>query len=498
MSSAFSIDMATVFSLHPFVRDVLDRLEAAGHEAVLIGGVVRDGVLAQLDPSYPFVPREVDVATSALPDEIRRLFADRPIVAVGEEFGVLVVVTPDSSEVEIATFRTEGDYDGRWPAKVELVRDLAMDVRRRDLTINGLAARRDGAVIDLVSGIEDLRLGRIRAIGDPRARFREDYLRMLRAVRFACQVRGAIEPETARAIRETAPCITLVSGERVREELFRTLETSDAARGVALLDELRLLGSLFPEVEALKGVPQPEAYHPEGDVYVHTVAAVRVADGFVRDPLVKLAVLLHDIGKPHALARSGGENMAGHCAVGARMARGIGQRLRLSRQEISRLVFITKNHMRIADLPRMGRGKQVRFLSEGEVRGARSLAGRFPLFSDLLQVLVADCEASAHRSSGWAPILEETLRIVDHIDWVCSLQRARELIDGHTLQGLGLQPGPELGRILEALHDRILAGEITTREQAEAEARALLAEGSGGPSASVEGTGDQGRSHRSR
>ncbi len=210
-------------------------------------------------------------------------------------------------------------------------------------------------------------------------------------------------------------------------------------------------------------------------MYVHTLEAVRVADGFVSDPWVKLAVLLHDIGKPYALERSGGENMGGHCAVSARMTRQIAQRLRLSRQEAARLAFLVRNHMRIADFPKMGRGKQVRFVGEGEAVGPRALRKRFPLFFDLLQVLVADCESSAHRSSGWAPILRETLRVVEHIDRVCSLRRARELLDGHALQGLGMRPGPELGRILDAVHDRILAGEIATREEAEAEARALLA-----------------------
>jgi len=475
MTSGFCIDVATIFSLHPFAREVLSRLAAAGHEAVLIGGVVRDGVLAILDRERPFSPREVDIATSGLPDEIRRLFPDRPIVGVGEEFGVLVVVAPDGDEVEVATFRVEGEYDGRWPGKVELVRDLAADVRRRDLTVNGLAARADGTVIDLVSGIEDLRNRRIRAIGDPRERFREDYLRMLRAVRFACQIEGAIDARTAEAIRENAKEIASVSGERIREELLRILASRQAARGIALLEDLGLLEPILPEVAQLKGVPQPEEYHPEGDVYVHTLEAVRVADGFVSDPWVKLAVLLHDIGKPYALERSGGENMGGHCAVSARMTRQIAQRLRLSRQEAARLAFLVRNHMRIADFPKMGRGKQVRFVSEGEAVGPRALRKRFPLFFDLLQVLVADCESSAHRSSGWAPILRETLRVVEHIDRVCSLRRARELLDGHALQGLGMRPGPELGRILDAVHDRILAGEIATREEAEAEARALLA-----------------------
>ena len=475
MTSGFCIDVGTIFSLHPFAREVLSRLAAAGHEAVLIGGVVRDGVLAILDRERPFSPREVDIATSGLPDEIRRLFPDRPIVSVGEEFGVLVVVAPDGDEVEVATFRVEGEYDGRWPGKVELVRDLAADVRRRDLTVNGLAARADGTVIDLVSGIEDLRNRRIRAIGDPRERFREDYLRMLRAVRFACQIEGAIDARTAEAIRENAKEIASVSGERIREELLRILASRQAARGIALLEDLGLLEPILPEVAQLKGVPQPEEYHPEGDVYVHTLEAVRVADGFVSDPWVKLAVLLHDIGKPYALERSGGENMGGHCAVSARMTRQIAQRLRLSRQEAARLAFLVRNHMRIADFPKMGRGKQVRFVSEGEAVGPRALRKRFPLFFDLLQVLVADCESSAHRSSGWAPILRETLRVVEHIDRVCSLRRARELLDGHALQGLGMRPGPELGRILDAVHDRILAGEIATREEAEAEARALLA-----------------------
>jgi len=227
-------------------------------------------------------------------------------------------------------------------------------------------------------------------------------------------------------------------------------------------------------VVATKGVPQPEEYHPEGDVFVHTIAAVRVADWFIRDPLVKLAVLLHDIGKPYALERSGGVNMGGHEAVGARMTRKIGTRFRLSRHETARLVFLVKNHMRIADFPKMGRGKQVRFLSEGDNPAGRSLRERYPLFFDLLGVLVADCEACAHRSSGWVPILQETLRVVDHIDRVGSLNKARELIDGHALLAMGIEPGPRLGRILEGIHDRILAGEITTHDQALAAARTLL------------------------
>jgi len=474
MNTTYRIDTNALFSLHPYVRVILDRLNAAGYEAVLIGGVVRDGVRSLLDPSLSFSPQDVDIATSALPNEIRRLFRDCPVVGVGEEFGVLVIVAPDGHEYEVATFRVEEEYDGRWPGKVELVRDLEEDLRRRDLTINGLAATADGEVIDLVGGIEDLNSKRIRAIGDPRVRFAEDYLRMLRTVRFACQIHGTIDPETVRAIEENAERISSISWERVRDEILRILQTDQGAHGLLLLDAYGLLRFILPEAVATKGVPQPEEYHPEGDVFVHTIAAVRVADWFIRDPLVKLAVLLHDIGKPYALERSGGVNMGGHEAVGARMTRKIGTRFRLSRHETARLVFLVKNHMRIADFPKMGRGKQVRFLSEGDNPAGRSLRERYPLFFDLLGVLVADCEACAHRSSGWVPILQETLRVVDHIDRVGSLNKARELIDGHALLAMGIEPGPRLGRILEGIHDRILAGEITTHDQALAAARTLL------------------------
>jgi len=479
MTSIERIDVNAVFEEHPFARTILRRLREAGHEAVLIGGVVRDGLMHVWGRPVGFPPEDVDIATSALPDEIRSLFSDRPIVRVGEEFGVVVVVAPDGRRYEVATFRVEGEYDGRWPGKVELVRGLAGDVKRRDLTVNGLAATEEGEVIDLVGGLADLREGRIRAIGDPRVRFSEDYLRMLRAVRFSCQIPGRIDSDTEGAIRALADRIASISGERIRDELFRLLRTERSADGISTLDRLGLLEQILPELVAAKGVPQPEEYHPEGDVYVHTIAALRVADGFIRDPIVKLAVLLHDVGKPVALERSGGANMGGHCAIGARKARAIGERLRLSRQEIFRLVFLVKNHMRIADFPRMGRGKQVRFISEGEVPGATSLPERYPLFFQLLQVLVADCEASAHRASGWAPILRETIRVAEHVEAVGDLARAREMIDGNALIGLGLRPGPRLGRILTELHDRILAGEIRSRNEAIAAARDLITGGEG-------------------
>jgi len=471
------IDVETVFREHPFARVLLERLAESGHDAFLIGGVVRDGVQHALGRKVVFPPADVDIATSAVPSEIRALFPERSIVGIGEEFGVLVVVGPGGHAYEVASFRVEGEYDGRWPGRVDLVRDLETDVRRRDLTINGLAANWAGEIIDYVGGVDDLIARRVRAIGDAAARFNEDHLRMLRAVRFVCQIDGRLDEQTASAIREAVPRIRSVSQERIRDEILRMLQTTRAASGAALLDELGLLEEILPEVTATRGVPQPEDYHPEGDVFVHTMLAVRMADRFIEDPIVKLAVLLHDVAKPVALERSGGANMGGHCAIGARMVKKIGERFRLSREEIGRLTFLVKNHMRIAALPEMGRGKQVRFLSVGERAGEKRLAGRFPLFFDLLQVLVADCEASAHRSSGWRPVLQETLRVVEHIDRVCGMKKARALIDGNVLIALGLSPGPQLGRLLTELHDRILAGEITSKEEAVAAAQTAIEAG---------------------
>jgi len=478
MTKLKRISTDAVYEAHPFAREILARLHDAGFEAVLIGGVVRDGLQAQLQRDVVFPPNDIDIATAATPQEIRNAFHDRTIIGVGEEFGVLLIVAPDGRTYEVASFRVESEYDGRWPGKVDMVRDLESDLQRRDLTINGLAATSDGEVIDLVGGTKDLIARRVATIGDPSVRFSEDYLRMIRVVRFACYIDGDVDDATAQAVRDHAGEIQGISSERIGYELLRILSTHRSARGLELLDDLGLLSHILPELSSCHDVPQPEEYHPEGDVFVHTIEAMRIADGFIGDPIVKMAVALHDIGKPLALERNDGRNMGGHCAIGARMAKEIGRRLRLSKQQAQRLSFLVRHHMRIADFPKMGRGKQIRFLSEGEVQGVSTLSARYPLFFDLLQVLVADCEASAHRSTGWAPILLETIGVVDHIERVCGLQRAREIIDGHDLADLGLNPGPRLGRILNYIHDRILAGHISTHEDAISCARSLIDEDS--------------------
>ena len=474
--------MDAILAQHPFVGEILRRLAEAGHEAVLVGGVVRDGVIAQLE-GRPFAPHDVDIATSASPEAIKRVFRDRPVLTVGEAFGVVIVVAPDGRQYEVATFRTERGYtDGRRPDEVAWA-SLEEDLRRRDFTVNGLAARPDGRVIDLVGGIADIEAKLIRTIGDPGARFAEDYLRMLRAVRFACQLGFEIEDRTREAIRENARRITGISWERIRDELVRILETPRSAYGFELLDRLGLLERILPEISALKGVPQPEDYHPEGDVFTHTLLALGVADVLRFPCLVKFGVLFHDVGKPRALRRSGGEHMGGHEAIGVRIAAEALKRLRFSNREIERVLFLVREHMRVARLPRMGRGKQVLLVTVGEREDhpLEDLPRRFPPYADLLRLLICDAEASGHRASAWLPVLAETVRVLLHLRRVHGLRFARALINGHDLLAMGVPRGPVLGEILDRVHERILAGEISSREEALRYAAALWEERRGKP-----------------
>jgi len=475
-SNNLRIDTEKIFARHPFARVILEKLAQAGHEAVLVGGTVRDAVLAQLEKQDGLEVEEIDIATSALPDEIQALFAGHRRVEVGAAFGVLKVISPEGKSYEIATFRTEGEYDGRWPGRVELVRDLKHDVQRRDFTINGLAAYADGRVIDLVGGVRDLQRKIIRTIGDPHERFREDYLRLLRAIRFACTLDARLDSETSKAIRAHHEGLLLISAERIREELLALLRARRSAQGIQLLDDHGLLELILPELVACKGVPQPEKYHPEGDVYTHTLIALRVADRFIRDALVKFALLLHDIGKRKALEIHRGENAAGHDAIGAEMAGEICRRLRFSNEELKLVEFLVREHQRIGHFPEMGRGKQVKFIRQGEdpSQPIENFSGRFPYFAKLIQLMIADCQASALKSRGWYPVIQSTDQLLSHLRELEELAQARELINGHDLLDLGVPKGPELGQLLEELHERIYAGEIRSRPQALAEARRLI------------------------
>ncbi|HEC62954.1 MAG TPA: CCA tRNA nucleotidyltransferase, partial [Candidatus Acetothermia bacterium] len=388
------IPIEKLLAAHPFLKEILGRLLAAGHQAVIVGGAVRD-LLLGLRQGEMVIPQEVDVATSATPLEMKEIFRDRPVLEVGEAFGVVVIVAPDGRQYEVATFRAERGYsDGRRPDQVAWT-TLEEDLKRRDFTVNGLAARPDGEVIDLVGGVADLEREVIRTIGDPNARFAEDYLRMLRAVRFACQLGFEIEGETRAAIRAHAGKIGKISWERIREELIKILASPRAAAGLRLLDELELLPEILPEISALKGVPQPQEYHPEGDVFTHTLLALEVADALCFSYLVKLGLLFHDVGKPPALARAQGQHAGGHERLGEETTRKALGRLRFSNRENDWVCTLVREHMRVGRLAEMGLGKQVRLLASGEEEAAplAEFPSRFPLFSDLLRLFICDAEA---------------------------------------------------------------------------------------------------------
>ena len=472
------INLDNVLAPHPYAKDLLEGLSRAGYRSVIVGGTVRDALLGRYEVSYDFDPEstDIDIATSASTDEIKETFPEFDFLEVGESFGVLVLVAPDGNQYEVAQFRTESDYDGRRPGKVKPADSLEEDVSRRDFTVNGLAVGLDGEVIDLVGGIADLKKKIVRAIGDPLRRFKEDYLRPLRAVRIACYLAGQIETETVKAIEEVAGEITSISRERIRDELFRIFETTRSGWGLRLSHDTGLLDQILPEMVANEGIPQPKEYHPEGDVLEHSFQALEVADDLKLPPLTKLAVFLHDVGKAGAYYYNDKKHMGGHASLGRRKTEKIALRLRLSNDEANKLTWLVENHMRGSVLPKMRKAKQVKLVRnhQKEKFSIDDISRRFDYFTSLVATIIADSEASSHGVEGWLPVLKELSTLLPHLQHLENLGTARQLINGDDLINLGLQEGPELGEVLEKLHEMIYAGEIETRSAALEEAAKMV------------------------
>jgi poly(A) polymerase len=437
-------------------RELADRichtLREAGHQAFLVGGCVRDLVLGR-------EPADYDVATDATPDRVQSLFAHS--LSVGAQFGV-IIVTEDSFaprdpgraplQVEVATFRSDIAYsDGRHPDGVVFAKSAEEDVRRRDFTINALLLDpENGKLLDFIGGQDDLRAGVIRAIGDPEKRFREDKLRMLRAVRFAARFGFAIEPATHAAIVKLAPEIHQVSAERVRDELTKLLTEGAARRGFELLDETRLLDEVLPEIARMKGVQQPPQFHPEGDVWIHTLLML---DGLQPGGPKTLAwgVLLHDVGKPPTFTPPAGPNgrirFDEHVEVGTRMAEEICRRLRFSNEDTEQVAALVANHMRFKDLPKMKASTLKRFV-------------RINHFDEHLELHRLDCSSSHRNLENYEyarAFLEQTPPEVIH---------PPRLLTGDDLKDLGFRPGPQFKAMLEAVEEAQLEGRIGSHEEA--------------------------------
>jgi poly(A) polymerase len=333
-------------------RDIIVTLREKGYQAWLVGGCVRDLLLG-------IQPKDFDVATSAPPARLIEVFPEAG--RVGAHFGV-VLVREGAECVEVATFRSDHEYrDGRRPEAVRFETDPRQDVLRRDFTINGLMMDPlSGEVLDYCGGKEDIARRVVRAIGEPEARFAEDHLRLLRAIRFAARLGFEIESSTWKAIKKMHASIARVSAERVRDELVRILTEGGARRGFELLDASGLLNDILPEVAAMKGVEQPPEYHPEGDVWVHTLLLLEQLE----HPTVELAMgaLLHDVGKPPTFRVAERIRFDGHVEAGVKLARDILKRLRFSNHECEQVVALVANHMRFADAQKMRESTLKRFL----------------------------------------------------------------------------------------------------------------------------------------
>jgi poly(A) polymerase len=462
------LDFKTTFESSEFkaALHIVERLRSRGHQAYFAGGCVRDLLMGH-------APKDYDVTTSARPEQVLMGF-DRTF-SVGAHFGVVIVCTVNEDEgrdvqTEVATFRTDGDYaDGRRPIEVTFSNTPQEDVVRRDFTVNGMlldpvgltAANIEEHVLDFVNGRADLHAGVIRAIGDADRRFAEDKLRMLRAVRFAARFGFAIDPETMRAMQRHAASIEQVSNERVRDELTKMLTEGHAKRAFELLDESGLLVHVLPEVAAMKGVEQPPEWHPEGDVWVHTLLLLEKLEAGVA-PTLAWSALLHDVGKPPTFRAPDPADpkprirFNGHAEVGATMTRAILNRMRFSNDDIDQIVSLVANHMRFGDVAKMKQSTLKRFF-------------RLRDFPEHLALHKLDV-TSSHNLLGMYHHAKQQYEAAPVEDY-----KPAPLLTGRDLIDAGLRPGPRFKELLSELEDAQLEGTIKTRDEAINLLRELMA-----------------------
>jgi poly(A) polymerase len=426
-----------------FALVVVKRLQEAGHEALWAGGCVRDEVLG-------LVPQDYDVATSAPPEQVRRLFPRT--IAVGMSFGVVEVLGPRTAtgvlKVQVATFRSDGAYsDGRHPDAV-VFSSAREDALRRDFTINGMFLDPvKGELIDYVGGRQDLDNRVLRAIGDPAQRFAEDKLRLLRAVRMATRFDLTLDPATEAATRAMAGQIPVVSEERIAEELRKLLVLPHRARGVNLLHDVGLAAVILPEIVAMKGLPQGPPGAPTGDLWDHVMRVLELVSREASFPLV-FAALLHDVGKPRTVGRTPDRyTFYYHEHVGCRMASDICVRLKLSNAERERVEWLVEKHQYLCDVRQMRTSKVKMILVH-------------PGIHELLALHRADALASG-KSTDHVDYCEFLLR-----EWPPEVLNPPPLLTGHDLTRHGLEPGPLFKRLLDAVREAQLDGTITTPKQA--------------------------------
>lgn len=441
--------------------EIMELFKRHDCDAYLVGGSVRDLILDK-----PI--KDIDIATDCKPGdvELMALSHNLTFVPTGLKHGTVTIIYKNNP-IEVTTFRVDKKCDGRH-ADVQFVCSLEEDLSRRDFTINAMAMDIDGNIIDMLGGKEDLIDGIIRTVGDPEIRFEEDKLRILRAIRFATVLDFSIEPETFEAIKRTN--LSGISNERIRDEISKILVSPNRSRGLELLDQSNLLGQIFPEIIALKGVEANEIHHPEKDTFIHTVLAINALPPNSSLELV-LATLFHDIAKP--LVREVTEtdiHFYEHECLGADISEKILYRLKFTKETIDKVKWLVANHMRIHYFHDMRKAKKIKLVRE-------------PYFEDLLELLRADIMGSAGIRG-----IPEDFAVLDSInkfitDYQEEIKRRpppkERLITGVDILGLGIKPGKQIGTILEAIEDEVLEGNIQTREDALELAKRLVAENYG-------------------
>ncbi|MGO9246843.1 MAG: CCA tRNA nucleotidyltransferase [Verrucomicrobiia bacterium] len=417
---------------------IVRRLREAGHVAYFVGGCVRDMVRG-------IEPHDFDIATSTTPEEVQALFAKT--VPVGAAFGVVLVIE-DEHQFEVATFRSDEAYiDGRRPTGVRYG-SAEEDAQRRDFTVNGMFFDPiSNQIIDFVGGRADIERKVVRTIGEPRQRFTEDKLRMLRAIRFAANLEFAIDPATFAAVREMASEISVVSAERIREELIKIFTRSHAGRGLELLDASGLLQEILPEIAAMKGVEQPPEFHPEGDVFQHTRLMLDMLPPNP-DVVLAFAVLLHDVGKPPTFQRAPDRiRFNDHDRIGGDMAETILRRLRFPNEEIDKIALCVREHMRFQFVKEMRPAKLKRILARDT-------------FPDELELHRIDCASSHRNMENYEFLKAKTAELPPEV------VKPEPLLNGHDLLALGLTPGPMVGQILREVEELQLEERLKSRAEA--------------------------------
>ena len=416
--------------------EIVRRLQARGFRALWAGGCVRDMLMGQ-------VPRDYDIATNADLQQVIGIFPHAQVV--GAHFGVVIVRLGDY-HYEVARFRRDLGYsDGRRPDGVVFV-DEEEDARRRDFTINGMFYDPVAdVVLDYVGGQADLKEKVIRTIGDPHARFCEDRLRMLRAIRFACRYHWPIEAKTREAIGELSAGIASISHERIRDEVVKILTEGGAPLGVRWLIDLGLMAVFMPEVVAMDGVPQPPQFHPEGDVLTHTLIML----GLMHNPSVELAmgILLHDVGKPPTFQVRDRIRFHNHTKVGREMAEEICRRLRFSSEQTKHIAALVADHHKFMHVQEMRPSRLKRFL-------------RTDRFEDHLELHRVDC-LSCHGELDNYAFCKAALANLEP-----EQIRPDPLINGRDLIAMGYIPGPAFKQVLRAVEDAQLEGRVTRRDEA--------------------------------